>query len=277
MRLALFVLGLLLIPVCSGLMRMLHVLAVHYPAKAAVPILSLSAPVGAFLIGALLFTTIFMVVRFPAAPYIWVHELTHALFGLLSGSTVSRLVVDKEHGSVDITSPTMIGLLAPYFFPLPALIFLLLSSILSFALPVGGTVAGGAVSSALGRRRPVFILGAAGAAGSLALLLVAKATPLLLLGIAVFGFMYRYKLPALQTAMTELPGVTPAIAAGGYGLMFGIGYVLGIFTPRVMSAVTQAFGMEAAMLLFAGLMAVSAVISCGIRETGPRAARPARR
>ena len=139
---------------------------------------------------------------------------------------------------------------------------------------IGGTVVGGAVSSALGRRRPVFILGAAGAAVSLALLLVAEATPLLLLGIAVFGFMYRYKLPALQTAMTELPGVTPAIAAGGYGLMFGIGYVLGIFTPRVMSVVTQAFGMEAAMLLFAGLMAVSAVISCGIRETGPRAARP---
>ena len=139
---------------------------------------------------------------------------------------------------------------------------------------IGGTVVGGAVSSALGRRRPVFILGAAGAAVSLALLLVAEATPLLLLGIAVFGFMYRYKLPALQTAMTELPGVTPAIAAGGYGLMFGIGYVLGIFTPRVMSVVTQAFGMDAAMLLFAGLMAVSAVISCGIRETGPRAARP---
>lgn len=142
---------------------------------------------------------------------------------------------------------------------------------------IGGTVVGGAVSSALGRRRPVFILGAAGAAVSLALLLVAEATPLLLLGIAVFGFMYRYKLPALQTAMTELPGVTPAIAAGGYGLMFGIGYVLGIFTPRVMSAVTQAFGMEAAMLLFAGLMAVSALISCGIRETGPGRAQHLRR
>ena len=142
---------------------------------------------------------------------------------------------------------------------------------------IGGTVVGGAVSSALGRRRPVFILGAAGAAVSLALLLVAEATPLLLFGIAVFGFMYRYKLPALQTAMTELPGVTPAIAAGGYGLMFGIGYVLGIFTPRVMSAVTQAFGMEAAMLLFAGLMAVSALISCGIRETGPGGAQHLRR
>ena len=142
---------------------------------------------------------------------------------------------------------------------------------------IGGTVVGGAVSSALGRRRPVFILGAAGAAVSLALLLVAEATPLLLLGIAVFGFMYRYKLPALQTAMTELPGVTPAIAAGVYGLMFGIGYVLGIFTPRVMSAVTQAFGMEAAMLLFAGLMAVSALISCGIRETGPGGAQHLRR
>ena len=142
---------------------------------------------------------------------------------------------------------------------------------------IGGTVVGGAVSSALGRRRPVFILGAAGAAVSLALLLVAEATPLLLLGIAVFGFMYRYKLPALQTAMTELPGVTPAIAAGGYGLMFGIGYVLGIFTPRVMSAVTHAFGMEAAMLLFAGLMAVSALISCGIRETGPGGAQHLRR
>lgn len=105
---------------------------------------------------------------------------------------------------------------------------------------------------------------------SLALLLVAKSTPLLLLGIVLFGFMYRYKLPALQTAMTELPGVTPAIAAGGYGLMFGIGYILGIFTPRVMSVITQAFGMKAAMLLFAGLMGVSAVISCWIRETGPR-------
>ena len=142
---------------------------------------------------------------------------------------------------------------------------------------IGGTVVGGAVSSALGRRRPVFILGAAGAAVSLALVLGGQATPLLLFGNAVFGFMYRYKLPALQTAMTELPGVTPAIAAGGYGLMFGIGYVLGIFTPRVMSAVTQAFGMEAAMLLFAGLMAVSALISCGIRETGPGGAQHLRR
>ena len=126
---------------------------------------------------------------------------------------------------------------------------------------IGGTVVGGVVSSVLGRRRPVFILGAAAAAVSLALLLV---------GIVLFGFMYRYKLPALQTAMTELPGVTPAIAAGGYGLMFGIGYILGIFTPRVMSVITQAFGMKAAMLLFAGLMGVSAVISCWIRETGPR-------
>lgn len=142
---------------------------------------------------------------------------------------------------------------------------------------IGGTVAGGAVSSALGKRKPVFLLGAAASAGSLALLLVAKTTLPLLIGIVAFGFMYRYKLPALQTAMTELPGVTPAIAAGGYGLMFGIGYVLGIFTPRVMSAVTQAFGMEAAMLLFAGLMAVSALISCGIRETGPGGAQHLRR
>lgn len=135
---------------------------------------------------------------------------------------------------------------------------------------IGGTMVGGVVSSVLGRRRPVFILGAAAAAVSLTLLLVAKSTPLLLLGIVLFGFMYRYKLPALQTAMTELPGVTPAIAAGGYGLMFGIGYILGIFTPQVMSVITQAFGMKAAMLLFAGLMGVSAVISCWIRETGPR-------
>lgn len=136
-----------------------------------------------------------------------------------------------------------------------------------------GTVASGAVSSALGKRRPVFIPGMILTTLSMVLLLTVKSRSALVASIVLFGFMYRYKLPAMQTAVTEVPQVTPAIAAGGYALMFGVGYVLGILTPPVVSAAARAFGMEAAMLLFAGVMGIGSICSLFIRETGPRAGR----
>jgi len=136
---------------------------------------------------------------------------------------------------------------------------------------IAGTVASGAVSSILGKRRPVFILGMFFTTLSTVILLTAKNKSTLLAGIVLFGFMYRYKLPALQTTVTEVPQVTPSIAAGGYALMFGTGYVLGILTPPVVSAATRAFGMESAMLLFAGIMGIGSVCSLFIDETGPKA------
>lgn len=133
----LFALAFLLIPCCVALLRTLGRLESVAEDESA-KVLALSVPFGAFLAGFMAAGIAFVVLRLPVKPYIAVHEATHALFGWITLSKVSRFTVKDTHGSVRVENPTMIGLLAPYFFPLPAAAILLLFGLLSvFSAPVG--------------------------------------------------------------------------------------------------------------------------------------------
>ncbi len=146
---SLFFLGFVLIPVNAGFLRFLFVVAKDFPSRAT-PVLSLSAPIGSFIIGAILFTVFFLAFRIPPRIYIWIHELTHALFGLLAGAKVSHFKVADESGSVRVSETTLLGLLAPYFFPIPAILFLLFVAILSCFHPIVNTSLGSFLAGVFG-------------------------------------------------------------------------------------------------------------------------------
>ena len=138
----------MLVPAAAAVPRAIRFLETLAPREPAV--LGLSAPVGSFLLGACLFALAFVAVRIPAIAYVAVHETTHALFGLLSGARVSRLRVSEEAGSVDVSRPNALNLLAPYFFPLPAVAALLLFGLASLAVPMVGGAAGSVAAGIVG-------------------------------------------------------------------------------------------------------------------------------
>ena len=53
----------------------------------------------------------------PVKTYVFGHELTHALWGLLFGARPSDVRVSESGGSVKLTKSNMVITLAPYFFP----------------------------------------------------------------------------------------------------------------------------------------------------------------
>ena len=137
-----------LVPALAAVPRAIRLLEALAPEEPAV--LGLSAPAGSFLLGACLFALAFVAVRIPAIAYVAVHETTHALFGLLSGARVTRLRVAEEEGSVDVSRPNALNLLAPYFFPLPCVTLLLLFGLVSLAVGMVGTPAGSVAAGICG-------------------------------------------------------------------------------------------------------------------------------
>ena len=140
LRAVLFATAFALVPGLAAVPRAIRLLEVLAPEDPS--LIGLSAPAGAFLLGACLFALAFVAVRIPSIAYVAVHETTHALFGLLSGARVTRLRVAEEEGSVDVSRPNALNLLAPYFFPLPCVALLLLFGLVSLAVGMVGTPAG---------------------------------------------------------------------------------------------------------------------------------------
>ncbi len=117
MKLLKFLIGLLLLPACIALSRtlwgLLEAAAAPVPASTLLP-----TPALALLAGFLLWTALFTIFPRPVRTYIFAHELTHALWGMLMGASVSRFDVGKDRGSVVLSKTNFLITLAPYFFPL---------------------------------------------------------------------------------------------------------------------------------------------------------------
>ena len=62
----------------------------------------------------------------PMRTYVFGHELTHALAGILSGAKIKKFKVGKESGSVTLTKDNVWITLAPYFFPIYTFIIIVL-------------------------------------------------------------------------------------------------------------------------------------------------------
>lgn len=115
MKVLLFLVGVLLLPVCYALTwTMVSLIGAIQPlSRSAFPPPAL-ALMGGFLLWILVYSTL----PRPVRTYVLAHELTHALWGALMGSRILRMKISKSGGSVTLTKTNVLITLAPYFFPL---------------------------------------------------------------------------------------------------------------------------------------------------------------
>ncbi|MBL7076658.1 MAG: M50 family metallopeptidase [Kiritimatiellae bacterium] len=123
-RIARFLAGLLLIPVCAAASMALYgILREIQPGT--VP------PDAWWLVGGFVFWLfIYVALPRPVRTYILAHELTHALWGWMMGARVSNLKVAEDKGSVTLSKTNFLITLAPYFFPLYTMLTLCLFGVL---------------------------------------------------------------------------------------------------------------------------------------------------
>ena len=68
----------------------------------------------------------------PEFLYAFVHEFTHMAFALLTGKKVRSFEVNRGSGKVGLSGTNPIITLAPYFFPLPTIVVLILGALLDW-------------------------------------------------------------------------------------------------------------------------------------------------
>jgi hypothetical protein len=109
-----FIIAVLLLPVCAGAaMALRRVVAASGHADLT------WIPLGA---GAACWVIIFLLLPKPMWIYVFGHELTHALWAWLFGGDVKKFKVTSEGGHVVVTKTNFLIALAPYFFPLYAVL-----------------------------------------------------------------------------------------------------------------------------------------------------------
>ena len=116
-----FIIGLLLLPVCAGALRALWLVL-----RASGSADTIWVP---FLGGAACWVVVFILLPKPMWIYVFGHELTHALWTWLFGGEVKKLKVTSKGGHVVISKTNFVIALAPYFFPLYAVIVIGLYSL----------------------------------------------------------------------------------------------------------------------------------------------------
>ena len=116
-----FIIAILLLPVCVGAARALWmVLRAGYGADTVwVPLLA----------GAGCWMAIFLLLPKPMWIYVFGHELTHAVWTWIFGGQVRKMKVTSAGGHVVISKTNFFIALAPYFFPLYAVIVILVFAI----------------------------------------------------------------------------------------------------------------------------------------------------
>ncbi len=121
----------MLLPLCWGAARALLDLfpfaVVNHPPWIAPPILALCAGYGCW-------TVAYLCMPPSARVYIWGHELTHAIWGLLTGARVGPIRVRASGGSVALSDAGVWTTLAPYFVPFYTVIIVLLRLLLGLVI-----------------------------------------------------------------------------------------------------------------------------------------------
>ena len=111
-----FILGLLLLPLCAG-----AVPALVKVVRASGGASEVWVPLGA---GAACWLVIFAILPKPMWIYVVGHELTHVVWSWLFGGKLKKFKATSQGGEVVITKSNFLVALAPYFFPLYAVLAL---------------------------------------------------------------------------------------------------------------------------------------------------------
>ncbi len=122
-RFLLFLIGVALIPAICAV-----VLAVYdlFPTLLTSSLPFIAPEPLAFVAGYAIWTILFLFLPPAIKMYVWGHELTHALWGLMTGSKVGKIKVSDKGGYVNLTNPGIFTTLAPYFVPFYLVVVLLL-------------------------------------------------------------------------------------------------------------------------------------------------------
>lgn len=116
-----FLIAVLLLPICAG-----AALALGAVLRACGGADTTWVP---FLAGAVCWCVIFFLLPKPMWLYVFGHELTHALWAWGFGGRVKKMKVSSKGGHVLITKTNFLITLAPYFFPLYAVIVILVFAV----------------------------------------------------------------------------------------------------------------------------------------------------
>jgi len=87
---------------------------------------------GLYGVGALTFVVWQKVLPKPMWLYVFGHELTHAITGLLSGAKIHSFRAHSHGGEVHLSKSNIFVALSPYIFPLYALLLIILYAVLKF-------------------------------------------------------------------------------------------------------------------------------------------------
>ena len=111
------IIGILLLPFCLGTTKALWVIIAHANGadKVWLPMLA----------GAACWIVVFLMLPKPMWIYVFGHELTHAVWTWIFGGKVKKFKSGSEGGHVIVTKNNFVIALAPYFFPLYAVMVVL--------------------------------------------------------------------------------------------------------------------------------------------------------
>ncbi|MFN3966951.1 MAG: hypothetical protein ACK4JE_04575, partial [Endomicrobiia bacterium] len=120
-----FIFSLLLLPVCYGVGKSFINLILMINVFSSTKQLWIF-----FILGLIFYTVIHFIFSKPLKLYIFGHELTHALSGIISGSSVKSFKLKKDSGSVTLSKVNLFITLSPYFVPIYTIFLILLNMIL---------------------------------------------------------------------------------------------------------------------------------------------------
>jgi hypothetical protein len=112
------IIAVLLLPLCFGAVRALWLVLLHSGQATTIWV--------GFLSGAMCWVVIFVLLPKPMWIYVFGHELTHALWTWLMGGRVKGFKASAKGGHVVVTKTNFLIALAPYFFPVYAVIVVLI-------------------------------------------------------------------------------------------------------------------------------------------------------
>jgi hypothetical protein len=108
------IIAILLLPICAGALSALWMVIQKSGSADTIWVATLS--------GAACWVVIYLLLPKPMWIYVFGHELTHAIWTWLFGGQVKKLRVTAEGGHVAVTKTNFLISLAPYFFPLYAVL-----------------------------------------------------------------------------------------------------------------------------------------------------------
>ena len=135
-----------------------------------------------------------------------------------------------------------------------------------------GNFASGVIMSLTGRRKPIIFLALAGGVVAYLLMVNANSTIMLFVAMALTGIFSNLPIPTINTTIMETPkDPTPSLVGACSALVNGIGSLATLCVSPLFAFLTDAVGMKNSLMIMFSVLALSALLSLLLKETGKKA------